>query len=207
MVNGQEAERSRIASDLHDSLGGMLSTLKLQYDSLQIDHEDLTEDKSYNKIMSLIDEACKDVRDIARNLKPTALEKLGLTAALKDLINRYSSNGTLDISLHTNNVDGKLNEESKLHVYRIIQELLNNALKHANASEIAVQVNSTQEELMIMVEDNGKGFVRQNVEKGLGLGNLESRVNVLKGEMMIDSTISKGTSVMVIIPIPSQETV
>ena len=207
MVNGQEVERSRIAKDLHDSLGGMLSTLKLQYDSLQIDHKGLTEDKSYHKIMGLIDEACKDVRDIARNLKPTALERLGLSAALKDLINRYASKGILDISLHVNDVDGVLNEESKLHVYRIIQELLNNALKHAQASEIDVQINRTADELLLMVEDNGKGFKHDEVEKGLGLGNLESRVNVLKGEIIIDSTLDKGTSVIVHIPLKTNEPV
>ena len=205
MVNGQEAERSRIANDLHDSLGGMLSTLKLQYDALQIDHLNLGEDKTYHKIMDLIDDACKDVRDIARNLKPTALEKLGLTAALKDLINRYSSKGSLDISLHVNDVDGILDEESKLHVYRIIQELLNNALKHARATEIDVQVNRTSDEILIMVEDNGQGFEREKVEKGLGLGNLESRVNVLKGEINIDSVIGRGTSVIVHIPLVARE--
>ncbi len=201
MVNGQEAERTRIATDLHDSLGGMLSTLKLQYDSLQIDHQDLGEDQDYHKIMDLIDEACKDVRDISRNLKPNALEKLGLSAALKDLINRYNTRGVLDISLHINEVDGILNNESKLHVYRIIQELLNNALKHAQAKEIDVQINKNREFLMIMVEDNGIGFIENEVVKGLGLGNLQSRVNLLKGEITFDSVPGQGTSVIVHIPI------
>lgn len=201
MVNGQEAERTRIAADLHDSLGGMLSTLKLQFDSLQIDHAHLSSDPDYHKIMTLIDEACTDIRDIARNLKPNALEKLGLTAALKDLINRYNSRGILDISLHVNQVDGILNDESKLHVYRIIQELLNNALKHAKAAEIDVQVNKNDHELLIMVEDNGIGFDEDVVQKGLGLGNLQSRVNLLKGEINIDSVPEQGTSVVVHIPI------
>jgi len=201
MVKGQEAERTRIATDLHDSLGGMLSTLKLQYDSLQLDHKELSEDQDYYKVMDLIDEACKDVRDIARNLKPNALEKMGLGAALKDLINRYSLRGVMDISLHVNDVDKYLSEEAKLHVYRIIQELLNNALKHANATEIDVQLNKNDQELLIVVEDNGKGFNQHKITKGLGLGNLESRVNLLRGEMEIDSLEDQGTSVMVHIPI------
>ncbi len=201
MITGQEAERTRISTDLHDSLGGMLSTLKLHYDALQIEHEKLGEDKDYLRVMNLIDEACKDVRDISRNLKPTALEKLGMTAALKDLVNRYRVRGTLDISINTNNVDGMLNEETKLHVYRIIQELLNNALKHAQATEIDVFVNRTEEELIVMVQDNGKGFDPSIVKKGLGLGNLQSRVNVLSGEMEIDTSISRGTSISVHIPI------
>lgn len=201
MVKGQEAERTRIATDLHDSLGGMLSTLKLQYDSLQLDHKELSQDQDYYKVMDLIDEACKDVRDIARNLKPNALEKMGLGAALKDLINRYSLRGVMDISLHVNDVDKYLSEEAKLHVYRIIQELLNNALKHANATEIDVQLNKNDQELLIVVEDNGKGFNQHKITKGLGLGNLESRVNLLRGEMEIDSLEDQGTSVMVHIPI------
>jgi signal transduction histidine kinase len=203
MVKGQEAERTRIATDLHDSLGGMLSTLKLQYDSLQLDHKDLSENQDYYKIMDLIDEACKDVRDIARNLKPNALERLGLAAALKDLINRYSSRGVLDISLHMNEVDGLLDEDSKLHVYRIIQELLNNSLKHAQATEIDVQANKNGHDLVIVVEDNGIGFDKTTVRKGLGFDNLLSRVNLLKGGIEIDSTINKGTSVIVHIPLAS----
>lgn len=201
MVLGQEAERTRISQDLHDSLGGSLSTLKLQYDALQLDHEDLSEDVSFNKIMGMIDDACTEVRDIARNLKPIALEKLGLTAALKDLINRYSIKDELEISMHTHQIDGVLSKEAKLHVYRIIQELLNNALKHADASEIQVQLNKLEEELIIMVEDNGNGFDHQNAKQGLGLGNLQSRVNVLRGEMEIDSSPDRGTSVTVHIPI------
>ena len=201
MITGQEAERSRISNDLHDSLGGMLSTLKLKYDTLQLEHGDLSEDDEYHEIMDLIDIACNDVRDISRNLKPNALENLGLTAALKDLVNRYRIRGTLDISINTNNVDGILDQESKLHVYRIIQELLNNAVKHAKASEIDVFVNRAEDELVMMVQDNGKGFDQQGVKKGLGLGNLESRVKVLKGEMEIDSYIDGGTSVTVHIPL------
>ena len=200
MVLGQEAERTRIAEDLHDSLGGMLSSLKLQYDTLQLEHNGLSSDREYQRIMSLIDDACSEVRDIARNLKPIALEKLGLTAALTDLVNRYSIRDIMDISLHTHEVDGVLSDEAKLHVYRIIQELLNNALKHAHATEIDVQVNKMDDRLFIMVEDNGKGFDHINAKQGLGLGNLKSRVNVLRGEMEIDSSKDRGTSITVHIP-------
>ena len=201
MVIGQEAERTRIAEDLHDSLGGTLSTLKLQYDTLQVEHTELSDDGEYQKIMNMIDDACNEVRDIARNLKPIALEKLGLTAALSDLVNRYSLKGIMEISLHTHEVDGVLSNEAKLHVYRIIQELLNNALKHAEATEIDVQVNKMDGQLFIVVEDNGKGFNQDEVKQGLGLGNLQSRVNVLRGEMEIDSTVNRGTSITVHIPI------
>jgi signal transduction histidine kinase len=201
MVQGQEAERSRIAAELHDSLGGTLSALKLQYDTLQLDHHSLSEDYDYNRILGLIDDACRDVRDISRNLKPIALENLGLTAALKDLVNRYSTRGKMDISLHLHNVDGILDTEAKLHVYRIIQELLTNAIRHANATEIDIQINKTNDELVIIIEDNGKGFVLDQVKKGLGLGNLDSRINVLHGNIEVDSRVDYGTSFIVRIPI------
>ena len=201
MMNGQEMERSRIASDLHDSLGGLLSTLKLQYDTLQMDHKSLVKDSTYQKIYNLIDHACDEVRDIARNLKPAALDKIGLSAALNDLINRYSANGNPEIFLHTNRIDNALSNEKKLHVYRIIQELLNNAIKHAGASELDVQLTRQEKELYIKVEDNGKGFVEGKVKKGLGLENIRSRVNMLKGDLEWDSSPERGTSVMVHIPL------
>jgi NarL family two-component system sensor histidine kinase LiaS len=207
VVNGQEAERTRIATDLHDSLGGMLSTLKLQYDSLQEDHEELAEDSAYHRINQMIDEACTDVRDIARNLKPTSLGKLGLTAALRDLVNRFSNSGSMEISLRAEGIDNLLDEEGRLHVYRIIQELLNNALKHAQASEIDVQLNRQDSQLIVMVEDNGRGFVEEEIERGLGLENLHSRVNVLRGEIDIDSAPSKGTAVIVHIPLNQESLV
>ena len=205
VVRGQEAERTRIATDLHDSLGGMLSTLKLQYDALQLDHQELGNNNDYHKIMGLIDEACVDVRDIARNLKPNALEKLGLTAALRDVVNRFRIKGVLDIELNIGKVDDLLDDEGCLHVYRIIQELLNNALKHAAATDIDVTVTRRQDEMVVMVEDNGKGFDRDKVQIGLGLGNLESRVNLLRGEMEIDSSLARGTSVIIHIPLINKE--
>lgn len=206
MVSGQEAERTRIATDLHDSLGGLLSSLKLQYDTLQLDHTDLTDDEDYHKIMNLIDLACKDVRDISRNLTPAALEKIGLSAAINDLVNRYSIKGSLEISLHLGIVESIASEESRLHIYRIVQELLNNAVKHADANEIDIQINTANELLLIMVEDNGKGFDSQLITQGVGLGNLHSRVKLLNGEIEFDSTLSKGTTAMVRIPLPEMET-
>ena len=201
MMNGQELERSRIANDLHDSLGGLLSTLKLQYDSLQLDHKKLSADQSYQKIYELIDHACGEVRDISRNLKPASLEKIGLSAALNDLINRYSANGNPEIFLHTNRIDTGLSNEKKLHVYRIIQELLNNAIKHSEASELDIQLSQQNKELFVKVEDNGKGFDEEKVKKGLGLENIKSRVNMLKGDLEWESSPDRGTSVMIHIPV------
>lgn len=200
MIVGQEEERKRISTDLHDSLGGMLSALKLQYDSLHLTHKELDQDEDYNNINSLIDTACDEVRNIARNLKPAALEKIGLKAALTDLVNRYKRFPNADITLHFHKTDKKLEYNTKVHVYRIIQELINNAIKHSQCKELDIQISSLNDEFVIMVEDDGVGFDKLNATYGHGIENIRSRVNILKGDLQIDTQKNKGTSVIIHIP-------
>ena len=200
MIIGQEEERKRISSDLHDSLGGMLSVLKLQYDSLHLNHEELSDDGDYKQINDLIDTACDEVRNIARNLKPASLEKIGLKAALTDLVNRYKKLPDADITLHFHKTDKKLDYNTKVHVYRIIQELINNAIKHSKCNELDIQISSLNNEFVIMVEDDGVGFDQQKAVYGHGIENIKSRVNILKGDLQIDTQKNKGTSVIIHIP-------
>ena len=200
MIVGQEEERKRISTDLHDSLGGMLSALKLQYDSLHLKHQDLDQDEDYNQINELIDTACDEVRNIARNLKPAALEKIGLKAALTDLVNRYKRFPEADITLHFHKTDKKLDYNTKVHVYRIIQELINNAIKHSHCKELDIQISSLNDEFVIMVEDDGVGFDKLKAVYGHGIDNIRSRVNILKGDIQIDTQKNKGTSVIIHIP-------
>jgi len=200
MIIGQEEERKRISTDLHDSLGGMLSALKLQYDSLHLNHKELDQDEDYENINSLIDTACDEVRNIARNLKPASLEKIGLKGALTDLVNRYKRIPNADITLHFHKTDKKLDYNTKVHVYRIIQELINNALKHSKCKELEIQISSLNDEFVIMVEDDGVGFDKLNAIYGHGIENIRSRVNILKGDLQIDTEKDKGTSVIIHIP-------
>ncbi len=199
MVAGQEAERNRIASDLHDSLGGTLSALKLQFEHVVMD-EELSDDRPFHHIYKLIDGACSEVREIARNLKPASLEKIGLEAAIRDLINKYNANSNVDMTFNTYVGDIELEYDTKLNLYRIIQELLNNVIKHAEASEVDVQLSKAEDELIVKVEDDGKGFNMNWVKKGLGLDSMQSRVNVLKGDLNIDTAPGRGTSVIIHIP-------
>ena len=200
MIIGQEEERKRISTDLHDSLGGMLSFLKLQYDSLHLNHLELSEDEDYDQINELIDTVCDEVRNIARNLKPAALEKIGLKAALNDLVNRYKKLPDADITLHFHKTDRKLDYNTKVHVYRIIQELINNAIKHSKCNELDIQISSLNNEFVIMVEDDGVGFDVNNTIYGHGIENIKSRVNILRGDLQIDTQKNKGTSVIIHIP-------
>ena len=199
MVAGQEAERNRIANDLHDSLGGSLSALKLQFENVVLEKH--ADDIPFQNISKLIDGACSEVREIARNLKPASLENIGLEAAVRDLINKYNINSEIEMSFHTFVGDLNLDYNIKLNMYRIIQELLNNVMKHAEATEVDIQLTKANNELIIKVEDDGKGFNINWVKKGLGLDSIQSRVNVLKGDLNIDTAPTRGTSVIIHIPI------
>lgn len=200
MLQGQEVERERIARDLHDSLGGLLSTVKLHFDAIQAKNPDIIKHKEYNKAYTLLDEACSEVRTISNNMQPGALLKMGIVPAINDLVNRIESEETPHIEfIHY----GGLNDLPivlGLHIYRIVQELLFNCIKHAHAKEILIQLIRNEEDLEIMVEDDGHGYDPHDVRKGMGTENVSARVNFLKGEISVHSVIGTGTTTTITIP-------
>ncbi len=202
LIDGQESERERIAQELHDSLGGLLSTIKLRFDKLVHDQK-ISEKEDFTKLHNLIDAACGEVRSISNDLKPGSLEKLGLLEAIKDLLNRYKLEQGPEIIFQYFgfNFPGTIDSNVALNIYRVIQELVNNAIKHANCKEIFVQISKTINEMTITVEDDGKGFDAETVKKGMGLENIRSRVNYLKGEFNIESSDNQGTLFLVQIPL------
>jgi len=205
MIEGQELERERIAKDLHDSLGGLLSTIKLQFDNVQSKVKTIGRVKEYKTANKLIDTAVEEVRTISRNLQPGAMKDLGLIASLKDLFNRVDGRNYPEVTFQYFDFPDKIDNIKALSIYRIIQELLNNAIKHSKAKEILVQLSKQEEELVILFEDDGVGFDPENLtRKGMGLENIQSRVNYLKGTLHIDSQIGKGTTFL--IHINSQDT-
>jgi signal transduction histidine kinase len=198
VIEGQEIERERIAKDLHDSLGGLLSTIKLQFDQVSSKKSDLLDMKEYGKAHKLLDIAVEEVRTISRNLQPGSLQNLGLVPAIKDLVNRFEEDGYPDIDFQYYEMPEKLDKMISLSVYRIIQELLNNSLKHAQANEILIQINTEDDELVIQYEDDGIGFDQNNLRrKGMGLENIKSRVNYMHGTIVMDSESAKGMSVLI----------
>lgn len=202
VIEGQEIERERIAKDLHDSLGGLLSTIKLQFDNVRSKKSDLGEMKEYTQAHNLLDTAVEEVRTISRNLQPGALHDLGLMSAIKDLINRFEGDGAPDIDFQYYAMPEKIDKMISLSVYRIIQELLNNSLKHAKATEILIQLNTEDDELVIQYEDDGIGFDQNNLKrKGMGLENIKSRVNYMHGAITMDSSQGDGISVLIRIKI------
>ncbi|MFT4758302.1 MAG: two-component system NarL family sensor kinase [Paraglaciecola sp.] len=194
LLEGQEGERARIARELHDSVGGILSTIRLHFD----EKPDVLNGTTA-KVGNLIDEAAREVRSISRNLQPSALQQLGLIAALSDHINRLRSlTTTLEITFQHYDFPNVIDEKTSLQVFRIVQEALNNALKYAQATEILIQVYGQGNQLAILIEDDGVGFDLATVKRGNGLENQRIRAALLDGELSINSS-KDGTEVFVLV--------
>ncbi len=198
MLKGQEDERSRIAKDLHDGLGSLLSGTKLSFINVQ---EVLPMTNSgkllYEKSLGLLDNAIVDLRKVAQNLMPEALVKFGLIDALKDFINTIQHSAGGKIVFQQFGEQRKLDNTAEIFTYRIIQELVNNAIKHADAGQIFIQLVIRSQKIEIAVEDNGKGFNADNLAltKGAGMANIKYRVQYLNGTCDIVTSPGKGTSV------------
>jgi len=198
MITGQETERSRIARDLHDGLGGLFSTVKMYFSTLQHERPELSDDPLFTKSFELADNAAVEMRRIAHNLMPEVLMKLGLINAVRDLCNNINAGRLLTISLQHYGMEQRLPGSMEVMLYRIIQELLNNIIKHSQATEVIIQFNRHSDRLTITVEDNGRGF---NVEEAAtknnaGINTIKSRVNYLNGQLNIDSKKGVGTTVI-----------
>jgi signal transduction histidine kinase len=200
IMSGEENERKRLARELHDGIGGMVSSAMMQYTSLHHDNERITEIPAYNDILKLLDEIGEEVRKTAHNLMPEVLLKQPLQEALRSYCNYMEKKGALKINFHSQGIFDQIPEDMKLNVYRIVQELLKNVSVHAHATSVLVQLNMHEQMLTITVEDNGTGFNVQEVKNGMGLDNLQARVLSLDGHYSIASEPGKGTSVYVEIP-------
>ncbi len=198
MLKGQEEERSRIAKDLHDGLGGMLSGTKLSFinmkENLVLTPENAT---LFDKSLSMLDNTIADLRKVAHNLMPEALVKFGLDEAVKDFCNSVQTSSTLKVVYQKIGQNRKLTNTAEVFTYRIIQELINNAVKHANATQILVQLNTGMDKLLITVEDDGKGFDINKIanSKGAGMDNIKYRVQYFNGKLDIVTAPGNGTSI------------
>ena len=200
MLMGQEAERNRIGKDLHDSLGAMLSTIKLQM-SANLNKEGLSESPAMKKAKEMIDEACEEVRKISRDMMPITLSKYGLHTALEELVEKYTIEGGPTVIYQAFGINRVSDKDLDLFVFRIVQELVNNSIKHAQATEIIIQINYLEDVMMITVEDDGRGFeYNQMLYQGMGLKNVEYRAQYLKGKFSVESSPGQGTIMVVEIP-------
>lgn len=205
MLEGQEKERQRLASDLHDSVGATLSAAKLQFDHLAKNKSKLNElDEMFTKTGKLLDDAYTEVRSMAHSKNSGVLAKNGLLPAVQKLAKNASGTAKLQIDVQDFGLDDRLENSLEITVFRIIQELVTNIIKHANASEASISITQHEDSLNIIVEDNGSGFDhKQNVmnDNGMGLDSIERRVEHLEGSMEVDSSEGNGTTIVIDIPI------
>jgi two-component system NarL family sensor kinase len=198
LLKGQEEERGRMARDLHDGLGGLLSGVKFSMhhmkDNLVVTSENMA---VFERSLDLIDTSIAELRRIAHNMMPEGLVSYGLDEALKQYCSSINTNGMLLVTYQSVGLSNRMAEAVEITAYRIIQELVNNVLKHAAASECMVQVIRDEGRLNIVVEDNGRGFDMKSldVKKGAGWVNIRARVDYLKGQLELNSEPGKGTQV------------
>jgi two-component system NarL family sensor kinase len=198
-LQGEETERSRLARDLHDGLGGLLSGIKLTLMNMK-GNSIITQEAidMYDHALGLLDTSIKELRHVAHNLMPETLFRYGLRQTLSDFCEGIGNKG-LKVSFSFYGVDKRYNEKLEIASYRIIQELVNNAMKHAEASEINVQLVSEEERLSITVQDNGKGIdlKTSGESSGKGLANIRSRVASFGGHFDLSSEHGKGTEAII----------
>jgi len=201
MINGQEEERKRIAKDLHDSLGSLLSTVKLHFRAIQQQIQQLEDLDVYQTTNSLIDHASEEVRRISHNMMPDVLQ-LGLPEALEEIAQHVQQSSQLNVTFQEVGFpQTELTETQKIMLYRIAQELTQNALKHASAKNVLLQLIWSAENVQLIVEDDGIGFDAQIAKKGVGLRSIQSRIQYLNGSVDFDSEQGAGTTVTVQAPL------
>lgn len=202
-------ERKQLGLELHDRVGPLLSLAKLNITALNGQENQLsdTNQKIVSNTLETVNEILKEIKQISQNMAPVVLIEKGFEAAIKNLVNRLNETDNYHVNLDMYEVDGKIEPYVEHVLYRSILESVNNILHHAKGSEINIQVIGSKEDITVMIEDNGQGFdpsaLAQN--KGLGMKSTRSRIESLKGNMFIDSTIGKGTIVTFIIPLQTKE--
>jgi signal transduction histidine kinase len=195
-IQAQEKERKRIAQDLHDEVGAMLSVVKLNVGRIEKQSEDQAR-KVAGETKSYLDEVITQVRGISRTLLPPSLEKLGLYSAIEEMSNWVNKADEVKVECWKSGEPYRFDIKSELAIFRVVQELVNNAIKHAQSENIFVNVRYAKN-LSVVIRDNGKGFdLNEKKTTGLGLKNLESRTEIIGARFKLKSTPGKGTCAII----------
>lgn len=209
VINAEESERQKIASDLHDDVAQNLYAAVMACENMyKIKSEESVDyQKDLIKLRDMISKSLKSVREVSYNLKPSGLDRLGLALAVEELVENFSNNYDMDIDFQSIGMQAvKLDFDIEINIYRIIQESLNNIKKHAEANKIVIKLISVFPNIILRIEDDGKGFkvverrIEAAEEKRMGLYGMESRVKALKGEFDIKSSKGSGTKIIVKVP-------
>ena len=204
VLQGQEEERKRLAKDLHDGLGSILSGAKFSFNSMK-NNLTISPDNAlaFDRSIALLDQSIQELRRVAHNMMPEALVNFGLDTALRDFCNSINQSTALQLTYQSFDLDDNAIPNNKTAaIYRIIQELVNNILKHAQAKTALVQLVKKDASLSITVEDDGQGFEKSILQNNAGIGyiNLQNRVAYIGGKLDLKTAIGKGTSVSIEIP-------
>lgn len=204
IIQAEEKERKRIAADLHDGVGQLFSAVRMNLSSL-MDRVVLTnadEQALAEKTLAMVDESCKEVRTIAHQMMPNILLKIGLASAIKDFVNKIDSHH-LKVNMEAYGLDERLDNNVEIVLYRVVQECVNNVIKHAKASRLDINLTREVNNISATIEDNGVGFntADKMTFEGIGLKNIITRVQYLKGSVDISSDQNKGTLVAIYIPL------
>jgi signal transduction histidine kinase len=196
-----ENERGRFVKDLHDDFGPVLSSVKLHVSSISPVSTD--DELLQKKSLTLINDMLSQIHHIANNLMPNALERKGVITALKQFADDLNTTGKIRINISSENNTLKVEKKDEIHIYRIIQEAIHNALKHSQADTMQINFTSSGNDVHFTIADNGIGYdydVRSKNSLGVGLKSIISRVEMLNGEIFIDTAAGKGTQYSIIIP-------
>jgi signal transduction histidine kinase len=182
VITTQEDERKRIAEDLHDEIGPMLSAIKLQINNFTIDRDEL--DKSVKETSAHLDAVIQNIRGVVRNLSPSKLHSQGLIQSIEEFRTIIEKSNKIRFKLYHENINKSWNEQAEASVYRIIHELINNSIKHSNCSEINIALRVYEKVCLILYVDNGSARLNGNSkEHGSGLQNIQTRVAMMKGKL------------------------
>lgn len=204
VINAEEEERIRIAKDLHDGIGQMMSAAKMNLSALdtELPFENEEQAKTYRNAIELVDESCQELRTVSHNMMPNSILTNNLEQALKTFLQKIDV-GRLQVNLYTEGLENRLEPDIENMIYRIVQEGVQNTLKHAQANNLDIAILNVDGSIDITIEDDGIGFelTKDHDVKGIGLKNIISRVKYLKGEIDIDSAPDRGTLIAITVPL------
>jgi signal transduction histidine kinase len=206
VIEAEERERKRIAGDLHDGVGQIMSAAKMNLSimSSELSFSNEEQKLAFDKAMDLVDEGCREVRTVSHNIMPNALLKSGLTSAIREFVSKLDQR-VIKVNLYSEGLNERIDNNTESVLYRIIQESVNNVIKHSGAETLDISLIKDEDGVSVTIEDNGKGFDTSDKDKfaGIGMRNIQSRVEYLKGTVEWDSAPGKGTVVAIHIPLQS----
>ena len=204
VIEAEEKERKRIAGDLHDGVGQMMSAARMNLSAIKSNLPFISDEQrnNFDKVVTMIDESCQEVRMVSHNMMPNVLLKAGLPAAVREFIDKVDKQ-IIRINFYTEGLNERTDPNVEIVLYRIIQECVNNVIKHAAATALDISLIKDKEGISVTIEDDGKGFDTADTTKfdGIGLKNIKSRIDFLKGTVEWSSAVDNGTLVAIHIPI------